>query len=270
MMLMIESSDPSERTRENSMSPYSKFVAALVFFLAAVQGPAAPVPAFLAAAIADPGRPATDTERDANRKPAETLTFAGIAPGQQVAELLPGAGYFTRIISKAVGTGGHVYVLVPAPRPDAPANTPDFAARIKAVASDPGYSNVTVISEPFAELKTPVKVDLVWTSQNYHDLHNFPGLDITVFNQLVFAALKPGGIYFILDHASEPGAGTSVTSTLHRIDPETVKKEVLAAGFVFVGSSNLLAQSADPHTAKVFDPAIRGRTDQFILKFRRP
>ena len=83
-------------------------------------------------------------------------------------------------------------------------------------------------------------------------------MDLAVFNQMVFEALKPGGIYLILDHASEPGAA-SVTSTLHRIDPETVKREVLAAGFVFVGSSNILRQSSDPHTAKVFDPAIRGQ-----------
>lgn len=252
------------------MARCSTFMAALVFSLAAVQGSAAPVPAFLSAAVADPGRPAADTERDANRKPAETLLFAGIAPGQQIAELLPGGGYFTRIMSKAVGASGHIYALVPAPSPDGPANTPDFAARVKALAADPNYSNVSVIVEPFAQLKTPVPVDMVWTSQNYHDLHNLPGLDLTVFNQMVFESLKHGGIYFILDHASQPGAGTSVTSTLHRIDPDTVKREVLAAGFVFVGSSNLLRQSSDPHTAKVFDPAIRGRTDQFILKFRKP
>jgi predicted methyltransferase len=245
-------------------------MAALVFSLAAVHGRAAPVPAFLSAAVADPGRPAADTERDANRKPAETLLVAGIAPGQQIAELLPGGGYFTRIMSKAVGPSGHIYALVPAPSPDAPANTPDFAARVKALAADPNYSNVSVIVEPFAQLKTPAPVDMVWTSQNYHDLHNFPGLDITVFNQMVFEALKSGGTYFILDHATEPGAGTTETATLHRIDPETVKREVLAAGFVFVGSSNLLRRSSDPHTAKVFDPAIRGQTDQFILKFRKP
>jgi len=91
-----------------------------------------------------------------------------------------------------------------------------------------------------------------------------------VFNQMVFEALKPGGIYLILDHSSVPGAGSSVTSTLHRIDPETVKQEVLAAGFQFVGSSDLLHRASDPRTAKVFDPAIRGQTDQFILKFRKP
>jgi predicted methyltransferase len=113
-------------------------------------------------------------------------------------------------------------------------------------------------------------VDLVWTSQNYHDLHNFPGLDLAVFNQMVFEALKPGGVYFILDHATAPGAGASETGTLHRIDPDTVKREVEAAGFEFVGESNILRQPDDPHTAKVFDPSIRGRTDQFILKFRKP
>jgi predicted methyltransferase len=252
------------------MARYSVLVAALVFSLAAIRGHTAPVPAFLSAAVADQGRPVADTERDANRKPAESLLFAGIAPGQQVAELMPGGGYFTRIMSKAVGASGHIYALVPARSPDDSANTPDFSARIKALAADPNYSNVSVIVEPFAQLKTPVPVDMVWTSQNYHDLHNFPGLDLTVFNQMVFEALRPGGIYLILDHASEPGADLSVTSTLHRIDPETVKREVLAAGFVFVGSSNLLRQPADPHTAKVFDPAIRGRTDQFILKFRKP
>lgn len=248
----------------------STALAVLMLSLSAIRSPAAPVPDFLATAISDPGRPAADTERDANRKPAETLLFAGIAPGEQIAELFPGGGYFTRIMSKAVGSTGHIYALVPAPPPDAPANTPDFAARVKAIAADPKYSNVSVVSEPFATLKTPAPVDLVWTSQNYHDLHNFPGLDVGVFNQMVFEALKPGGIYLILDHAAEAGAGLGVTSTLHRIDEATVKQEVLAAGFVFVGSSNLLRQSADPRTAKVFDPAIRGRTDQFILKFKKP
>jgi len=236
----------------------------------ASQAPPATAPDFLTAAIADSNRPSADTERDANRKPLETMEFAGIAPGEIIAELLPGGGYFTRLFSKAVGSAGHVYALVPAPRPDASASTPDFSARIKSLAADPNYPNVSVVVEPFSQLKTPAPVDLVWTSQNYHDLHNFPGLDLVVFNQMVFEALKPGGLYVILDHATAPGAGAGETATLHRIDPETVKKEVLAAGFLFVGSSDLLRRPGDPHTATVFDPAIRGRTDQFILKFRKP
>ena len=227
-------------------------------------------PDAISAAITDASRPDTDKQRDANRKPAETLAFAGVKPGDRVAELLPGGGYFTRLFSKVVGLNGHVYALVPAPLPDAPADALDRAARVKALAADPNYSNVSVVVEPFAQLKAPEPVDLVWTSQNYHDFHNFPGLDVGVFNQLVFEALKPGGTYFVLDHAAEPGSGVRDTGTLHRIDPETVKKEVLAAGFVFVGSSDLLHQPDDPHAVKVFDPSVRGKTDQFILKFRKP
>jgi hypothetical protein len=138
----------------------------------AAQAPPPKIPDFLAAAVADPGRPAADVEHDANRKPAETLEFAGLKPGFKVVELLPGGGYFTRIISKAVGTAGHVYALVPAPRPDAPADAPDFASRVKAIAADPNYSNVSVVVEPFAELKAPEPVDLVWTSQNSHRLQS--------------------------------------------------------------------------------------------------
>ncbi len=231
---------------------------------------AAGIPDFIAAAVADSNRPESDVQRDVNRKPAQTLMFTGIRPGEQIAELLPGGGYFTRILSKAVGSAGHVYALVPAPSPNAPASTPDFATRVKAIAADPNYGNVSVVVEPFSQLKVPVPVDLVWTSQNYHDLHNFPGLDVAVFNQMVFAALKPGGIYLILDHVAAAGSGTRETKTLHRIDPQAVKREALAAGFVFVGSSRLLRRTEDPHTAAVFDPAIRGKTDQFILKFRKP
>ena len=231
---------------------------------------AASIPDNIAAAVADSNRPDADKQRDANRKPAETLAFTGVKPGAQIAELLPGGGYFTRLFSKAVGSSGHVYALVPAPLANAPADVPDFAARVKAIAADPNYANVSVVVEPFSQLAVPAPVDLVWTSQNYHDLHNFPGLDVGVFNKMVFDDLKPGGIYLVLDHTAEPGSGARDTKTLHRIDPETVKKEVLAAGFVLVGSSDLLHQPSDGRTVKVFDPAIRGRTDQFILKFRKP
>ena len=230
----------------------------------------AKVPEAVVSAVADANRPDADKQRDTSRKPVETLEFAGVKPGDDVAELLPGGGYFTRLFSKVVGANGHVYALVPAPQPNAPADSPDFAARVKAIAADANYSNVSVVVEPFAQLKAPTPVDIVWTSQNYHDLHNFPGLDVAVFNQMVFEALKPGGVYVILDHAAEPGSGARDTSTLHRIDVETVKREVLTAGFVFAGSSELLRQPGDAHSVKVFDPSVRGKTDQFLLKFRKP
>jgi predicted methyltransferase len=243
---------------------------AATLMMTATYASAAPVPDNIAAAVADGSRPDADKTRDANRKPAEVLAFTGVKSGAQIAELLPGGGYFTRIMSKAVGSSGHVYALVPAPLADAPADMPDFAARVKAIAADPNYANVSVVVEPFSQLSVPAPVDLVWTSQNYHDLHNFPGLDVGIFNKMVFDDLKPGGIYLVLDHRAEAGSGGRDTKTLHRIDPETVKKEVLAAGFVFVGSSDLLRQPSDDHSQKVFDPTVRGKTDQFILKFRKP
>jgi predicted methyltransferase len=110
----------------------------------------------------------------------------------------------------------------------------------------------------------------VWTSQNYHDLHNRPNADLAAFNKNVFDSLKPGGTYIVLDHAAEAGSGTRDTSTLHRIDPEVVKTEVTAAGFKLEGQSDVLKNPQDPHTANVRDPSIRGKTDQFILKFRKP
>jgi predicted methyltransferase len=244
------------------------FTAALT--LTANGAAAKSIPANIAAAVADGNRPDADKQRDENRKPAETLAFAGVKPGAQIAEFFPAGGYFTRIFSKAVGSAGRVYALVPERPADAPADMPDFAAKVKAIAADPNYANVTVTVQPFAKLAAPVPVDLVWTSLNYHDLHNVAGVDPTAFNKLMFDSLKPGGIYLVLDHAAEAGSGARDTKTLHRIDPETVKAEVLAAGFKLAGSSDLLHRSTDDHTLKVFDPAIRGKTDQFILKFRKP
>ena len=244
------------------------FAAALT--LSATGASAKSIPANIAAAVADSNRPEADKQRDANRKPAESLVFAGVKPGAQIAEFFPGGGYFTRIFSKAVGAAGHVYALVPERPADAPADLADFAAKVKAIAADPNYPNVTVTVAAMSKLAPPAPVDLVWTSLNYHDLHNLAGVDVAAFNKLMFDALKPGGVYVVLDHAAAAGSGARDTKTLHRIDPETVKTEVLAAGFKLAGSSDLLHQAGDDHTLKVFDPAIRGKTDQFILKFRKP
>jgi len=239
--------------------------AGLLFaFQSAAFAAAANPPAYVTAAIADPHRPKTDTNRDADRTPAVMLGFSGVKPGDKVAELIPAGGYATRLLSAAVGPNGHIYSI------NLDTLNDNIKAQIKPVTDDPAYANVSVSNQVLGELKTPEPVDMVWTSQNYHDFHNFPGLDVTVFNQLVFDALKPGGTYLVLDHAAEPGSGVRDTATLHRIDAETVKKEVLAAGFVFVGASDLLHQADDPHAVKVFDPSVRGKTDQFILKFRKP
>ena len=222
------------------------------------------------AAVADAARPEADRDRDADRKPAESIAFAGMKPGQTVADLIPGSGYFTRIFSAVVGPNGHVYAVPTPKRPDAPADRPDPAAAVQAIAADPHYSNVTVAQQKLTDLSLPSPADVIWTSQNYHDIHNIPNIDVVAFDKKVFDALKPGGVFIVLDHTAEKGSGFRDTNTLHRIDPEAVKKEVESAGFKFVGESDVLHNANDPHTAKVFDPSIRGKTDQFILKFRKP
>jgi len=228
------------------------------------------IPSYINSAVADSGRPAEDEERDANRKPAETVQFAGVKPGSIVVELVPGKGYFTRIFSKAVGPKGKVYAVSPPRRPTAAADAPDPSAATTTIANSPGYSNIVVQVAPLTSVAVSQPADIVFTAQNYHDVHNVPNVDIAAFNKSVFEALKPGGVFVVLDHAAAAGSGGRDTSTLHRIDPQAVKSEVEAAGFEFAGESKVLANAQDDHTAKVFDPAIRGKTDQFIFKFRKP
>jgi predicted methyltransferase len=228
------------------------------------------VPKAIAAAVADPARPQADRDRDADRKPAECIAFAGLAPGQRIADLLPGGGYFTRIFSGVVGPKGQVFAVAPPKRPDAPADRPEPAAAVRAIAADAHYKNVTVSVEKVAELKLPEKLDMVWTSQNYHDVHNVKDIDVGAFNKAVFESLKPGGIYIVIDHAAEKGAGFTATSTLHRSDPDAVKTEVMAAGFEFVGLSDVIASPADDHKTAVFEKDLHDKTDRYVLKFRKP
>ena len=222
------------------------------------------------AAVADPARPQADRDRDAGRKPAECIAFAGLKPGDRIADLIPGGGYFTRIFSGVVGPKGQVIAVAPPKRPDAPADRPEPSAAVRAIAADPHYSNVTVSVEKVAELKLPVNLDMVWTSQNYHDVHNVKDIDVGVFNKAVFESLKPGGIYIVIDHAAEKGAGFTATSTLHRSEPDAVKAEVLAVGFELVGSSDVIASASDDHKTPVFEQGLHDKTDRFVLKFRKP
>jgi predicted methyltransferase len=229
----------------------------------------AAAPANVTAAIADKSRPEADVKRDAARKPAEMLEFAGVKPGMTVVDLIPGGGYFSRIFSKAVGPQGTVYAVGGPPRPPQdPAKPPPTPAQ-DTIAADPNYANVKSIHQPLQSIAIPTKADVVWTSQNYHDVNNVPNVDMLAFNKAIYDALKPGGVYVVLDHVGNPG-DPNVTKTVHRIDPATVKQEVTAAGFKFEGESAVLKNPADDHTKNVHDGFTQGQTDQFIYKFRKP
>ena len=224
----------------------------------------------IAKAITDPSRPATDTVRDATRKPAPVLAFAGVKPGDKIADYGTGAGYFTRLFSGIVGANGHVYASVPSGLLQYP-NIVKGIAEVQQFAFN--HANVSVTcAAPIDAARYPEPLDIFWISQNYHDLpDDFMGpVDMAAFNRAVYAALKPGGVYVVLDHVAEKGSPANVTDTLHRIEPSTVRREVEAAGFKFDGESKLLANPDDPHTKGPFDASIQGRTDQFILKFRKP
>jgi predicted methyltransferase len=225
------------------------------------------MPAYAKAAVADSARPVADTQRDADRKPAAMLVFAGIKPGMRVMDLIPGGGYFTRIFAKAVGPNGYVYAFQPT---ELDHFFKDKPPPVVAVAAE--YPNVSVIRASVNKLVAPESLDVVWTSQNYHDLKDsfFAPADTALVNKAVYDALKPGGIYIVLDHSAPKGSGIADTDTLHRIDEAVVKKEVEAAGFKLIAESNVLRNPKDARTVKVFDPSIRGHTDQFILKFQKP
>ncbi|WEK46855.1 MAG: methyltransferase [Candidatus Andeanibacterium colombiense] len=231
--------------------------------LAATPAWAQPSPA-IAAAVADSGRPDADKQRDLARKPAEIIDFAGVKPGDKVAEMIPGGGYYTRILAKTVGPQGHVYLLVP----------PFFAQRpggldgVNALAA--AYPNVSVVVGELSAISLPEKVDLIWTTENYHDMHNGPTANPGGVNKSVYDALKPGGIYFVEDHAAAAGAGTTVASTLHRIEPAAAIAEVEAAGFKLDDQTDLLKNPEDAHDKPVFDASIKGETDKFAVRFKRP
>jgi len=238
---------------------------------AASSAPAAPADRdAIAAAVANSERPSSDTERDVNRKPLQTLMFAGVKVGDKVADYGAGSGYFTRLFAAIVGKAGHVYASVPSGLLKYP-NIVKGIADVQAFAFT--HANVSVTyAEPLAAARYPEPLDVFWIAQNYHDLKDdFMGpVDMAAFNRAVYAALKPGGIYIVLDHVAAQGSPANVTDTLHRIEPAVVRREVEAVGFKLESESSLLANSSDPHSADPFDASIRGRTDQFIMKFRKP
>jgi predicted methyltransferase len=244
-----------------------RHVAAATICLSFVVGTAqaADVPAYVSAAVADSSRPEADTARDELRNPADVIAFSGLKPGGKIADLNPGGGYYTRIFAKVVGAQGKVYGMVPKSSLE---RRPEAGDAVKGIAASD--SNVMFHPVTLTAIEAPEPLDMVWTSNNYHDFKNRDEGTTAAMNKSVFNALKSGGIYIVTDHAAAAGSGGRDTSTLHRVDPGLVKEEVTAAGFVLDGESDALHNNSDDHTGKVFEKDMRGHTDRFALRFRKP
>ena len=237
---------------------------ALILFGTVVVAPLSAMAAAseISSAVADASRPADDRKFDAVRKPAAVLAFAGVKPGETMAEYLPGGGYYTRMLSDIVGPKGKVYALETSTwGKENIANTQSAVKTLR---------NVSLSLAPLGQFALPEKVDVFWTTDNYHDLHvpKYAHVDMAAFNKHVFDSLKPGGTYILVDHAAAAASGAKDSPTLHRIEKKTVIDEVTAAGFKLAGESDALHNTSDDHAKKVFD--LHYHTDQFILKFQKP
>lgn len=229
--------------------------------------PKASIGSPVAAAVADTARSEKNRALDEGRKPAEVLAFTGVKPGQVVVDYFAGGGYYSELFSKLVGPTGTVYALDPDSFYDAKGWEPVLAS----------HGNIRVLVAPVAGLQlAPASADLLFTNLNYHDLYwesakyKFARVDVPAVLANWFSAIRPGGHVVIIDHAGPGGDPRKVADELHRIDPAQVKADMAAAGFVLEAESDMLRRSEDDHSKGVFDPAIRGKTDRFVLKFRRP
>lgn len=220
-----------------------------------------------AAALADPQRPAADRERDAARHPAELLAFAQVDRGEKVGDYIMGGGYWTRILSNAVGPQGRVYAFQPA----------EFIGFRAAYGEEQdaavaGRANAVPLRASIAAPGFPEPLDTLITVQNFHDLYldAMPAGTASKSVAALYAAIKPGGTLVVVDHSAAAGSGISAASTLHRIDKQAAIAALTGAGFKLEAESDLYAAPDDPRTANVFAPEIRGKTDQFALRFRKP
>ncbi|MBO0750097.1 MAG: class I SAM-dependent methyltransferase [Porphyrobacter sp.] len=240
-------------------------VIACLFGAAALAAPGTPLD--VAAIVADTSRPAADRALDSSRHPAELLAFLHIRKGDTVADVWPG-DYWDRLFADAVGPTGRVYAvhLAEADKFEHHVTPPEGSMPL------PEHPNVIATVSHANTLSLPTRADVIWIRQNYHDLYDpFMGpADVAAFDKAVYRALKPGGRFVVIDHAAPDGSKLADTNTTHRIDAAVVKADMAAAGFKFVGESNVLRNPADPRTKLVFDPSIRGHTDQFVYVFRRP
>jgi predicted methyltransferase len=220
-----------------------------------------------AAALADTARPDTDRARDAIRKPAELMAFAQIAPGEQVGDFVMGGGYMSRAMAAAVGPTGNIHAFQPA----------EFIAFRKEYGTEQSDTvasrgNIVAVGGRFEAPAFTVPLDTIVTVQNFHDLYlkPFPEGTGARASAALFAALKPGGTLVVVDHSAADGSGTRDSDSLHRIDKAAAIAALTAAGFKLEAESDMYRKPSDPRTANVFSPAIRGQTDQFTLRFRKP
>jgi predicted methyltransferase len=226
---------------------------------------AAVAPDPILAAVQSPARPEEDRARDGDRRPHEVLSFFGIGPGDKVAEMMAGRGYYVEILARAVGPQGVVYAH----------NNAFVVQRFAGEALDerlgrPGLDHVIRLDRELEDPGLPRgELDAVLMFLFYHDTF-WMNADRARMNQAIFDALVPGGVFGVIDHHAEVGSGPRDVKSLHRIDAELVKAEILAAGFVLDGESDLLRHAADDRTTNVFDPEMRGKTDRFVYRFRKP
>lgn len=250
-------------------------IAALTLALASsplyAAAPARPAASSVAAAVASPDRTADNVKLDASRKPAEVLHFLGLKPGMNVLDLFGANAYWAEIAAPVVGPKGHVTVWEPTQFYKEPAQKSfaEFEAK---------HPNVSIVASPFEAPKLPNNyADLVILNLNYHDTYwqsdkyGIPRMDPADFLKAVYSSMKPGGVIGVIDHVANPNSDTRATvEKLHRIDPEVVKADFKRAGFVLAGSSDILRNPADDHSLLVFNPTVRGKTDRFIFKFKKP
>lgn len=223
----------------------------------------------LDSALADPKRKEQADASDARRKPGALIALSGVSPGDKVLDLIPGNGYWTRIFSKIVGPEGKVYAVWPQAYARMAMGNVQALRRLS---DDQYYGNIVTQVQPTTMLTAPEPLDVVWTSQNFHDYPDeFMGKgDPSALAKDAFKILKPGGTFIVIDHQAKPGRGLGDTDTLHRIDPAAVRQIAEAAGFRFAGESRVLENPADPLDIPVFDRSIRGHTSRFAYKFVKP
>ena len=245
--------------------------AALAISIATGPSVAAPKTPTIAAAVAAPGRTPDNVKLDAGRKPGQVLSYLGLKSGMHVLDLFGANAYWAEIEAPVVGAKGHVTVWQPIQfyREKTKASFEAFAAK---------NPNVSIVTSPFEAPALPKNyADFVILNDNYHDTYwqnekfGIPRMDPNAFLKAVYAAMKPGAVIGVIDHVASPNSDTRATvEKLHRIDPNVVKADFKRAGFVLIGSSDILRNRADPHTADPFDESIKGKTDRFVFKFRKP